>query len=147
MVAGSLPYGRSMIRPRASLLLVAAVLLSGCTGTPSSAGDFEGEEKAVAEQVEKLQSAGETGDAKVICDEVLAEALREQIQAAGSTCEQELEKAITDADDFDLEVDDVTIDGDRATATVTGKSDGEDEQRDFTFVREANAWRATDLGA
>ena len=72
----------------------------------------------------------------MICDEVLASALREQIQAAGSTCEQELDKAIKDADDFDLEVDDVTIDGDQATAKVTGKADGKDEVRDFEFVRE-----------
>ena len=38
--------------------------------------------------VEKLQTAGETGDAKAICDEVLAAALSDQIKAAGSTCEQ-----------------------------------------------------------
>ena len=136
-----------MPRPRASLLLVAALLLSGCAGSASSATDFEGEEKAVAEQVEKLQSAGETGDAKVICDEVLAEDLREQIQAAGASCEQELDKAIKDADDFDLEVNDVTVDGDRATAKVTGKSDGKDDVRDFTFVREGDSWRASDLGS
>jgi hypothetical protein len=136
-----------MPRPFAGLLLVLAVLVSGCAGAASSASDFEGEEKAVAEQVEKLQSAGETGDAKVICDEVLASALREQIQAAGSTCEQELDKAIKDADDFDLEVDDVTIDGDQATAKVTGKSDGKDQVRDFTFTREGKSWRATDLGS
>ena len=136
-----------MPRPTACLLLVLAVLVSGCAGAASSAGDFQGEEKQVAEQVEKLQSAGETGDARAICDEVLAKGLREQIEAAGSTCEQELDKAIKDADDFDLEVDDVTIDGDQATAKVTGKADGKDQVRDFTFVKEGSDWRATDLGS
>ena len=116
-------------------------------GSASSAGDFEGEQKKVADQVEKLQTAGETGDPKVICDEVLATSLREQIQAAGSTCEQELDKAIQDADDFDLDVEAVTIDGDTATAKVKGRDGGKDQVRDFEFVREGSDWRATSLGS
>jgi hypothetical protein len=131
--------------PLAAVLLLAA-LASGCAGTPSSAGDFEGEEKNVAEVVEKLQAAGETGDAAEICDEVLAKELRDQIQEAGSTCEQELDKAIKDADDFDLEVEDVTIQGDTATAKVKGRDRGEERVRDFDFVREGGGWRATSLG-
>jgi hypothetical protein len=131
--------------PLAAVLLLAA-LASGCAGTPSSAGDFEGEEKNVAEVVEKLQAAGETGDAAEICDEVLAKELRDQIQEAGSTCEQELDKAIKDADDFDLEVEDVTIQGDTATAKVKGRDRGEERVRDFEFVREGGGWRATSLG-
>ena len=135
--------------PRAVLAvpLVLAVLASGCGASASSAGDFEGEEKRVAELVEKLQSAGETGDAAEICNEVLAEDLREQIQAAGANCEQELDKAIKDADDFELEVEDVTISGDSATAKVRGRDGGEERVRDFEFVREGSDWRATSLGS
>jgi hypothetical protein len=135
--------------PRAVLAvpLVLAVLASGCGASASSAGDFEGEEKRVAELVEKLQSAGETGDAAEICDEVLAADLREQIQAAGANCEQELDKAIKDADDFELEVEDVTISGDSATAKVRGRDGGEERVRDFEFVREGSDWRATSLGS
>jgi hypothetical protein len=124
-----------------------AALASACNGSSSSAGDFEGEEKKVAEVVEKLQSAGETGDAGAICADVLARRLREQIQEAGSTCEQELEKAIKDADDFDLDVEDVTIQGNSATAKVKGQDQGEERVRDFEFVREGDEWRATSLGA
>jgi hypothetical protein len=131
--------------PLAAVLLLAA-LASGCAGTPSSAGDFEGEEKNVAEVVEKLQAAGETGDAAEICDEVLAKELRDQIQEAGSTCEQEMEKAIKDADDFQLDVEAVTIDGDTATAKVKGSDQGKERVRDFEFVREGSEWRATSLG-
>jgi hypothetical protein len=135
--------------PRAVLAvpLVLAVLASGCGASASSAGDFEGEEKRVAEVVEKLQSAGETGDAAEICDEVLAEQLRQEIQAAGASCEQELDKAIEDADDFELEVEDVTISGDSATAKVRGEDRGEERVRDFEFVREGSDWRATSLGS
>jgi hypothetical protein len=134
--------------PRALLAvpLVLAALASGCTGDSSSAGEFEGEEKKVAEVVEDLQSAGEAGDAGTICDEVLARRLREQIQEAGSSCEQEIEKAIKDADDFDLDVEDVTIQGNSATAKVRGQDQGEERVRDFEFVREGSDWRATSLG-
>ena len=135
--------------PRAFLAvpLVLAALAAGCGASTSSAGDFEGEERRVADVVEKLQSAGETGDAAEICDEVLARQLRDEMQAAGANCEQELDKAIKDADDFELEVEDVTISGDTATAKVRGQDQGEERVRDFEFVREGNGWRATSLGS
>ena len=136
-----------MRRPQIALPLVLAALMAGCAGGTSSSSDFEGEQKQVADVVEKLQSAGETGDAKVICDEVLAKTLRDQIQAAGANCEQELDKAIKDADDFDLEVESVEINGDTATAKVKGRDRGEDRVRDFEFVREGRDWRATSLGS
>jgi hypothetical protein len=135
-----------MRRSLAVLPLLLAALAAGCTGGASSAGDFQGEEQNVAEVVEDLQSAGETGDARAICEDILATSLSDQIKAAGSTCEQEIEKAIEDADDFDLDVEDVTIQGDRATVKVKGGDGGADEVRTFEFEREGASWRATDLG-
>jgi hypothetical protein len=134
-----------MRRSLAAVPLVLAALAAGCNGGASSAGDFEGEEEKVAEVVEDLQSAGETGDARAICEDILATSLSDQIKAAGSTCEQEMDKAIQDADDFDLDVEDVAIQGDTATVKVKG-GDG-DEVRTFEFEREGSSWRATDLGA
>ncbi len=131
---------------RLAVPFVLAALASGCTGGSSSSADFTGEEKKVADVVEKLQNAGESGDAGVICDEVLAKSLRDEIQEAGSSCEQELDKAIKDADDFELEVEDVTISDDTAVAKVKGRDRGEERVRDFEFVREGDDWRATSLG-
>jgi len=136
-----------MPRARLAVPFVLAALASGCAGGSSSAGDFKGEEKKVADVVEKLQNAGESGDAGVICDDVLAKQLRDEIQEAGSSCEQELEKAIKDADDFELDVEDVTISGDTAKAKVKGRDRGEARVRDFEFVREGADWRATSLGS
>jgi hypothetical protein len=136
-----------MSRAVLAVPLVLAALASGCGASGSSAGDFEGEEKRVADVVEQLQSAGETGDAAEICNEVLAKQLRDQIQEAGANCEQELDKAINDADDFELEVEDVTISGNSATAKVRGRDKGEERVRDFEFVREGSDWRATSLGS
>jgi hypothetical protein len=57
-----------------------------------------------------------------------------------------MDKAIKDADDFELDVEDVTISGDKATAKVKGRDRDEDVVRDFEFVREGKDWRATSLG-
>ena len=135
-----------MARALLAVPLVLAALASGCASSPSSAGDFTGDARKVADQVERIQSAGETGDAGVICDDVLAKSLRDQIAAAGSNCESEMDKAIKDADDYDLAVEDVTITGDRATAKVKGRVGDRDAVRDFEFVREGSSWRATSLG-
>jgi len=136
-----------MPRPLLALPLVLAALAAGCGATTSSAGDFEGQEKAVADQVEKIQSAGESRDAKQLCDDVLAAELRDAIAEAGSSCEVELDKAIRDADDFELTVEDVTITGTTAVAKVRTGSDDDDETRDFEFERDGDTWRATSLGA
>jgi hypothetical protein len=136
-----------MRRSLAALPLVVAALASGCTGSASSTSDFQGEQKQVADVVEKLQSAGETGDAKEICEQLLAKSLADEIRAAGSSCEQELEKAIDDADDFDLEVESVEITGNTATARVKGRDRGADRVVTFEFEREGSSWRATSLGA
>jgi hypothetical protein len=136
-----------MHRAATALLLVLAVLASGCTGGASSAGDFEGEEKRVADVVERLQSAGEAGDAEEICDAVLAKALRDRIRATGSDCAAELDKALTDADDFDLEVEDVTINGTTATVRVKGRDGDRDRVRELELVREGEDWRAASLGS
>jgi hypothetical protein len=130
-----------MRRSLAALPFVLAALASGCSGSASSTSDFH------AEVVEKLQSAGETGDAKEICEQLLAKSLADQIRAAGSSCEQELEKAIDDADDFDLDVESVTIEGDRATARVKGRDRGADRVVTFEFERDGSSWRATSLGS
>jgi hypothetical protein len=136
-----------MRRSFAALPLVFAALASGCNGSASSTSDFQGEQKQVAEVVEKLQSAGETGDAKEICEQLLAKSLADEIRAAGSSCEQELEKAIDDADDFDLDVESVTIEGDTATARVKGRDRGADRVVTFEFERDGSSWRATSLGS
>jgi hypothetical protein len=135
-----------MARAVLAVPLVLAALASGCGASQTSSTKFQGDEKKVADQVEKLQHAGESGDARVICDEVLAKSLRDEIAATGSDCESELDKAIKDADDFDLDVEDVTISGNTATAKVKGRVGDKDQVRDFEFVREGADWRATSLG-
>ena len=135
-----------MRRSLLALPLALATLAAGCGASGSTSAGFEGQEKAVADQVEKIQSAGEARDAKQLCDDVLATSLRDAIANAGSSCEVELDKAIRDADDFNLDVEDVTVTGDTAVAKVKTGSGDDAETRDFEFEKEGDSWRATSLG-
>jgi hypothetical protein len=124
--------------------LLAAFALAGCgAGTTSSAENFQGAEKAVATQVEELQEAGQARKPEDICADILSRRLVQELEAAGTTCNEEMERAIEDADDFELDVRDVTVTGNTATARVRRGEDG--PVRTFEFARENGQWRATSL--
>jgi hypothetical protein len=127
------------------LALLPVLVLAGCGASqePSSAERFKGEERAVAQKVEDLQEAGERRRPEEICTDILAGALVQQLEAAGADCTDEMQKAIEDADDFDLEVRKVTVDGSTATVTVRRGDDGPTETMEFT--KEGGQWRATSL--
>jgi hypothetical protein len=132
-----------MKRVALALLLVAA---AGCgTQSQSSSADkfTDPDQKAIAEKVEDLESAGRRGQADDICSEILAKTLVSQLDAAGTDCATEMQKAIDDATQFDLEVQKVTINGNEATAEVKQGDDGPTET--MTFTKESGDWRATAL--
>jgi hypothetical protein len=136
-----------MRRPFLALPLVVATLAAGCTAQNSSSGDFEGAQQDVADVIDRLGSAGETGDGAEICGELLAKPLADRMAAGGSTCAQQLEDALGDADDFDLSVESVEVDGTRATARVTGADGERDRAYTFELERTGDDWRITSLGA
>jgi hypothetical protein len=125
------------------LLGVLAIAGCGAQADPSSAEKFQGEQRAVAQKVEDLQKAGEGRDAEDICSQILARSLVQQLEAAGVSCADEMEKAIDDADDFELDVQKVTISGSNATVSVKRGDDGPTETMEFT--KESGQWRATSL--
>jgi hypothetical protein len=127
------------------LALLPLLFLAGCGAEtqPSSVERFQGDERAVAQKVEDLQEAGERRRPEDICTEILAKSLVTQIEAAGANCAQEMTKAIEDADDFELDVREVEVDGSTATATVRRGDDGPTETMEFT--QEGGQWRATSL--
>jgi hypothetical protein len=129
------------------LLLVAVMLLAlaGCGEQQADLDKFQGEQRVVAEKVEDLQSAGQNGNPEDICSDILARQVVDQLEAAGTTCNEEMDKAIKDADDFDLEVLRVDVNGNQATAEVRRGDDG--PTATFEFTREGGQWRATSLGS
>jgi hypothetical protein len=129
-------------------VLLAALAVGGCGAETeqSSADKFQDpEERAVAQKVEDLQEAGESRKPEDICSDILARSLVQQLEAAGADCVDEMEKAIDDADDYDLEVQAVTVSGSTATATVRRGDDGQPETMEFT--KENGQWRATALSS
>jgi hypothetical protein len=127
------------------LAILPLLLLAGCGAStqPSSAEKFQGDERAVAQKVEDLQQAGERREPEAICTDILARSLVQQLEAAGTTCTEEMQKAIEDADDYALDVQDVTISGSTATVQVRRGDDGPTETMEFT--QEGGQWRATSL--
>ena len=76
--------------------------------------------------------------------EFLAKQLVTEIKSAGSDCVTEMDRAIKDANDYDLQVTSVKVNGDNATAQVRQGKDG--QTATFTFVKEGGVWRASALG-
>jgi hypothetical protein len=131
-----------------SLPLLLAVAIAGCGQAASSASDFKGAKKDVADTIEQLQSSAEGRKPADICSEVLSRGLVEKLKTSGHDCVDEMEKVTSDADDFNLDVTAVTITGATATARVKGRRGGKDNAvTNYTLAREDGKWRLTDLGS
>jgi hypothetical protein len=131
------------------VLVAAAVTLSACGQTSEdSSGDFQGQEKAVAQTIEDLQTASSKGDRDKICDEILAPDLVNRIKSASKQpCPDALKDALRDADAFELQVKKVTIDGTTATALVESDEAGDEKQTDtLTLTKAGDGWRISALG-
>jgi hypothetical protein len=128
-------------------LALAVLGLAGCGAQQSSSSSLDKftdpQQKAVAQKVEDLESAGKRGQADDICSDILAQSLVSQLNAAGTDCPTEIQKAIDDANEFSLDTQKVTISGNTATAEVKQGDNGPTETMQFT--REKNDWRATSL--
>ena len=129
--------------------LIAAVLalaLTGCGAASSTQNSkFKGAQQDVVKVVDSLAQAGSRGDADKICTEILAKQLVTELKTAGGDCVSEMDRAISDASDYDLQVTSVKINGPNATAQVRQGKDG--QVATFTFVKEGDAWKASALGA
>lgn len=132
-----------------ALLLALPIALSACGQTvKDSSSDFQGDQKAVAETVEDLQSASRKHDGEKICGDLLAPALAAKIKAASKdTCDTAVKDALSDADSFELQVQKVTVSG--ATATAVVESEGGDKDRVDTLrlVKDGGSWKIATLGA
>jgi len=124
-----------------------ALTVAGCTGAQSSSSSkFKGDQKAVADVVEELQTASQARKAGQICSDILSRRLAGSFKASGGDCVRELDRSVRDADDSELEVRAVTISGLTARAQVKGRVAGRDGVSTLGLVREDGKWRVDDLG-
>lgn len=116
-----------------------ALTLGGCDS--NSAAQFSGQQRAVAETIERFQQAGRQGDIETICANLLAQRVLREFKQAGLSCHVQLGAAIKQTDNWDLTVEKVNINGVRATATVISKHDGKKRWEQVPLVKEDGRWK------
>ena len=131
---------------RRTLAIAAALTLglSAC-GSPAAPSKSETDQQQITKVVDSLAAAGTRRDAEKICTDILAKQLVAELKAAGGDCESEMDRAIKDATDYDLQVVSVKVNGANATAQVRQGDAG--AVATFTFVKEGDAWKASALGS
>jgi hypothetical protein len=134
-----------MRAPLLLAVLLLALLLAACGQAGDSTGDFEGTQADVAQVVEDLQAAAQDEDPERICRTLLARSYVQQLEERGLACRDAVGAALDDADGFELEVRDVAVQGDRATARVASGTGEAAEQSTVRLVREGDNWRISAL--
>ncbi len=130
-------------RSVAALCALPLLGLASCGGQQTPTADaFEGDQKPAAQLVVDLADAAGKGDAATICSRILARSLVDRMAAEGSNCTAEVEKALGDADQLQLEVRKVQVVGNRAAVTVR---DGDGRESPLGLVREGRGWRLSAL--
>jgi hypothetical protein len=130
------------------LPLALAAALAGCGQAATSTNSFKGTEKDVAQTIEDLQSDAQSRKSSAICSDVLSRALADKLKAGSNDCAGEMEKSVGDADDYELKVTDVTVNGTTATAKVESRrGDKKNATTTYTLVNEGGDWRLSDFGS
>jgi len=130
-------------------ICVIAVALGGCGGASSSdsAKDFKGEERSVARAIEAIETAARDDDAAKVCKQLLSDSLLAALEKKGTNCTTGVNEGFDDADSVDLEVDDVTISGQTATAKVVSGRAGTAKKTDvLKLERDGATWKVSSLG-
>jgi hypothetical protein len=141
--------------PARSLVAIGllAAAFGGCAAQKDSSTKFTGPKRPVAQAIEDLQEAGQKGDAKKVCADLLASSVVKRVTTPTKTCTKVVKQQLDDADTFELTVVSVSLDGassgagsTHATARVKSTDNGKDRFDLFTLVKESGRWRIQSLG-
>ena len=129
--------------------LATAALAAGCAPSTSSSSNstskFKGDARLAAQTVEDLQAAAKDGDNAKICTQLLAPSFAGRIGGSGRGCKNAVENAVKDADSIDMTVQQVTVNGDTATARVKLETGKKDRIATFHLQRDGNRWKIQSL--
>ena len=132
----------------ATALCLLALVVAGCGAAPrDSAKEFDGQERAVAAVVERLESAARDDKPELVCARLLSDSLLATLGEQGTNCRTGVKEAFRDADSLELTVDDVAITGEKATAKVKHRSRDAEKTATLQFERDGSAWKISSLGS
>jgi hypothetical protein len=138
--------------PRPALLaaaVAAAALAAGCApstrSSSNSTSKFRGDQRQAAQTIEDLEAAANDGNEAKICRELLSRSLAGRLASHGASCVAATKEAVWDADSLGMTVDQVRIEGDRATARVTLDRGDKDRVANIQLVREGGRWKISAL--
>jgi hypothetical protein len=132
----------------AIVLASSALAASGCAAARStSAGNFQGEPRLVAQTIDNLSSAGSSHDTNKICSQLLAQALVTVLDRSPGGCHRAIGNQLDDTDNFDLTVvaGTVKITGTSATAQVKDTQSGHTHYDTLKLVKESGSWKISGL--
>jgi hypothetical protein len=127
---------------------VLALGLSACGATPrDSAKDFSGAKRSVAVAVEDVEEAARKDEPGRLCTTLLTDSLLAALKKQGTNCVTATKEAFQDADSLDLTVDEVTISGNTATATVTSGTGSKKKTDTLELEKSGATWKIASLRA
>ncbi|HEX2016764.1 MAG TPA: hypothetical protein VGN69_08725 [Solirubrobacteraceae bacterium] len=131
-------------------LCAVAALSGGCAAsTQTSAGNFKGEQAAIARVIDDLGSASSGRDAKKVCSTLLDPALVTRLHGEAA-CERAVTPQLQAIDNFSLKVEPNGIapaqPTAKATARVRSTRGGIDHVDTLSLVKVSGAWHLSGLG-
>jgi hypothetical protein len=124
---------------RATFVAGVAAVLTGCGATSGN---------QVRQKIEQYVHAEATGDAKTLCDQVLAPTLLARLAGAGLSCEKAMKIHLTSVHDPFLSIGRVTIHGKNAQViALTGAHCQQAGIYQINLVSTSNGWRIASTSA
>jgi hypothetical protein len=127
----------------AALLLCGALTLAACGGASPKRSDAD----RVRDTLAAFGQASAKHDYRRVCGELLAKPVIDSVRRAGLSCESAMKSALQGVQSPQLEVGEVTIKGNRASAKVHTTAANQPASDDtVALVREGGDWKIGALG-
>jgi hypothetical protein len=121
-----------------------AVGVSACASTTS--GSFKGEPKAIAQTISDLQTEATAGEAKKICDNLLASVVTARLSSAPGGCTQAIKSQLSQVDTLELTVQSILPQtATTASAKVKNTYAGKAKISTVELVKEDGKWKISKL--
>jgi hypothetical protein len=126
-----------------ALLLCGALTLAACGGGSPKRSDAD----RVRDTLSAFAQASAQHDYRRVCADLLAKAVIDSVRRAGLSCESAMKTALQGVESPKLEVRQVTVKGNRASAKVHTTAANQQASDDtVALVREGQEWKIGALG-